>query len=559
MTSTLARSNGSRRDVLAIVGGFAKPRESAPHGTQQAAFAICEGIARAGRYRSIDVYHEADADRADGPLSLPRTVPIRVFDKLQLPTSHQTYAAIYAANGEQMRSVPFDGRPRTDWAPVVCSIGTTHSAAQWAHLFVAYGSRSIRPTDGLIFKCEATREIMRSTWQSWNDRFNFDLAFPLSTVVMNGVDTAANSRSDSLRHEVRSELGLSADDVVFLAFSRLSRGTKGDPLALLVNFRKAVEQCPEALLILAGAVVDRHFLVELRSLARSAGVADRVVILENPFDTWPSARNRLMSAADAFVHMTTGVEESSSMVVHEAMAHGLPVVASNWAGMREVVEDGASGYLVPTRVAPVSDEIAASTFTVSSASHVCALSRFVACDWDRFVAAVVALARSPELRWRMGHRSRRLAEDNDVDKAARGYIEFFEMVSSEAERSSVPPFQRVPIVDVNRVLGCMARRTVVPADRIEAVDLARAKHATRGAHPEHPLLVHALTEILMEEGQGLSLRELAARLVRRVGGDEEGSDESELEAVNRNITRLVVRLLNYGALQLAPPSSSTIV
>jgi glycosyltransferase involved in cell wall biosynthesis len=54
----------------------------------------------------------------------------------------------------------------------------------------------------------------------------------------------------------------------------------------------------------------------------------------------------LYERADVFVHATRG--EGSSLVTLEAMAHGLPVVATRAGGIPDKVVDGATGRLVPS-------------------------------------------------------------------------------------------------------------------------------------------------------------------------------------------------------------------
>ena len=88
----------------------------------------------------------------------------------------------------------------------------------------------------------------------------------------------------------------------------------------------------------------------LRAQAQEAGIGARVHFLGPvPHAELPS----VLRAADLFL-LTTEPPESFGIVLIEAMACGLPTVASDYPGVRAVVDDGKTGFIVgagPAQVA----------------------------------------------------------------------------------------------------------------------------------------------------------------------------------------------------------------
>lgn len=162
-------------------------------------------------------------------------------------------------------------------------------------------------------------------------------------VVPNGVDTAIFHPRE--RAETRAALGLGPEPIV-LALGRLNR-EKGHHTALAA----LAELDPPARLVIVGDGEDRG---RLEKLAGSLGVADRVTFAGGqPPDTVA----RYLAASDAFVFPTER-DEGAPMVLVEAMASGVPVVATNIEQIAEVVDrDGENGFLV--RTADVAGTVAA--------------------------------------------------------------------------------------------------------------------------------------------------------------------------------------------------------
>ena len=105
-------------------------------------------------------------------------------------------------------------------------------------------------------------------------------------------------------------------------------------------FATVVAALPEARLIVAGDGRDRETLGLLTDPVR-----ERIHLLGTvPNDRIPSVH----AACEAFVSSAWG-QESFGIALVEAMAAGLPVVATDIPGYREVVDQGVEGLLVPPR------------------------------------------------------------------------------------------------------------------------------------------------------------------------------------------------------------------
>lgn len=184
-----------------------------------------------------------------------------------------------------------------------------------------------------------------------------DLAWRVRT-LHNGVDTGLFRPRPGIRDELQGRLGIGPGPVVLYVGSIAPE--KGVDV-LLRAFAEASRGLPSATLVVVGAP-NRYFQVraprrrrdraELRR--RQRGYAEEVRRLASPLGqrvvlTGPRPHGELpdwYAAADLFVMPSIG-EEPFPLPVLEAMASGLPVVATDRGGLPEVVRDGENGRLVP--------------------------------------------------------------------------------------------------------------------------------------------------------------------------------------------------------------------
>lgn len=211
-----------------------------------------------------------------------------------------------------------------------------------------------------------------------------DVRVPAAKVsaIHNGVDLSRFGRAGRL--ESRLGLDLPAEAPIVGTVGRLD--PVKDQAGLIRAFAKVRTAYPEALLVVVG---DGPCRAELEHVAATSGQRDHVRLLGNRDDV-PA----VMSALDVFV--LPSIAEGISNTILEAMASGLPVVATRVGGNPELVEDGIGGALVPRQ------------------------------DPDALAAAIAGYVGDPDLRRRHGQASRQRATGHfSLERMAEAYSNLY--------------------------------------------------------------------------------------------------------------------------------------
>jgi glycosyltransferase involved in cell wall biosynthesis len=229
---------------------------------------------------------------------------------------------------------------------------------------------------------------------------------PALPVIPLGVDAAALAPDPAARAEWRQKLGIAEQDIAVLHHGRLSFHAKGHPLPMFLGLARASAAAPrgaKVVLILSGWFADetqrRAFAEQARALAPNLTVR----LVERP-ETGTTIR----AAADVFTLLSENIQESFGLAPVEALAAGLPVVGTDWDGLKDTVDHGVTGFRVPTLLAgPMTDladrhDSGLDTYD----SFIAGVAQFTAVDVGAAEQAYAALIGDAGLRAKMSRAAR---------------------------------------------------------------------------------------------------------------------------------------------------------
>jgi glycosyltransferase involved in cell wall biosynthesis len=233
-------------------------------------------------------------------------------EQVDLIHAHLTYASIWTGVASRLTGVPAVASlhvisdPQANWRDRVRA---------WLMAF------SLRAAGATVIA------VSRRVRDSFTPRFGRNVR-----VIHNGINTSIFRRSNAMdAFRVRREFGFGAESRVIATVSVLREG-KG--LEILIGaFAELHRRRPDTRLLIIG---DGPLRAALEARTGNAEVV-RFTGTRRDIPT-------MLAGADLFV--LPSLEDAFPTVLLEAMAAGLPVVASRSGGIPEIVEEGVTGRLV---------------------------------------------------------------------------------------------------------------------------------------------------------------------------------------------------------------------
>jgi glycosyltransferase involved in cell wall biosynthesis len=193
-------------------------------------------------------------------------------------------------------------------------------------LFRAIETVLARATDRLVAVSPEVRDALVALGVAPERKFS---------VIRLGIELEPRVAFDGDTTELRRRHGIPSDAFVVGWFGRMTAVKRTDDL--LTTLAALREDGVEALLLLVGDGADR---VNLEQRAHELGLARQCLFLGYQEDVAP-----WYAVCDAVV--LTSASEGTPVTIIEALAAGRAVVATAVGGVRDVVDDGETGYLVP--------------------------------------------------------------------------------------------------------------------------------------------------------------------------------------------------------------------
>lgn len=293
-------------------------------------------------------------------------------------------------------------------------VGITHTMASdramdlVADMLVA----PVQPWDALVCTSNAVRKMVRTLLEQQalylRERMGATRCIgPELPVIPLGVDCGSLAPDPAARARWRAELGIGEDEVAILQFGRISIHMKAHPLPLFVALQRAAAQGgPRLHLILAGLPTNPRQGEIIREIASGFSASFTTHFVDGALPDAGSVR----SAADIFTLLSDNIQESFGLAPVEALAAGLPVVGSDWDGLRDTIVHGETGFLIDTVMPPPpTGQILARRYALGQDDYhhyVGNVAQATAVDVDKAAEAFATLAADPALRRQMGAAAR---------------------------------------------------------------------------------------------------------------------------------------------------------
>ena len=227
---------------------------------------------------------------------------------------------------------------------------------------------------------------------------------PLLPVIPLGIHCDDFTPDPAAGSALRARLGAGPRDVVFTTIARLTPHEKFDPLPIYLAMQAAQAQLPGQKLHVAFCGLFRDdFSRQVFEQGAARLMPDVGFVLLDGADA--SQREAVLSGADVFLFLIDNIQETFGLAPIEGMAAGLPLLVSDWDGMKDTVTPDVGFRITSRTLSPqhLAQEALRYQGGIDSYVQYCAsTSAMTEIDMPELTARILELARNPDLRRKMG-------------------------------------------------------------------------------------------------------------------------------------------------------------
>jgi glycosyltransferase involved in cell wall biosynthesis len=341
---------------------------------------------------------------------------VRIFEHTQLPellrserydvfhlADFTTYLPALAHLRQNLAREPFP----------ITGLSASISEKSYLEHYFRMMLNGVQDFDGIICISHCVKEALEKAFRMIEQRFEHFTASawrnPIDlSIIPLAVDANLFGQWD--RKTAREKLDLPPDRKIILIFGRYSYVDKMDFLPVVdiaVRLGTIFEKDPP-LFLLAGSDPLNYGSLFIEYAKRKG--ADGYFCMRS--NIAPDDKPQYYAAADVFFSPADNLQESFGITILEAMASSLPVVASDFNGYRELIEDGKTGFRIPTYWGDAAPDIESLSGILYRNSHNFYLAQSIALDLEKAIEALEILLAHPELRIEMGQAGRKRVEAN---------------------------------------------------------------------------------------------------------------------------------------------------
>lgn len=293
--------------------------------------------------------------------------------------------------------------------------GITHTTATRAVMQTVFDLRSApqMPWDAVICTSRAVQSSLRRLMELAEVHLTQRYpgaplpARPLLPVIPLGITCADFQPDPALGQALRDRIGAGPRDILAVTIARLTPDEKFDPLPLFLALEVAAAEVAgqgggKLHLVLCGQFKEPGWEAIFAQAAARLMPSCGYHLLDGAS---ADDRKATLSGGDIFVFPIDNLQETFGLAPIEAMAAGLPVIVSDWDGMKDTVTPDA-GFRIRSEL----PRPGLSTYisqrhlggTDSYVQYLAQVSALTPLDLRALTGALVTLALDPDLRARMG-------------------------------------------------------------------------------------------------------------------------------------------------------------